>query len=164
VTALKRFDNRGALTELLDRHAKKLRMTREEDEAKIDERWRKNLSLLEVANILGVAVVLEVLHRRRYFAEHLVFSAYFLSFVYTLALLSWPIFATFGFRPGPLQRTMSAISIGIVLVYLFFAQRRFYGGGKGKTVFKTALLWGGNFIVTVVIFAGALIAALLQVR
>lgn len=164
VTALKRFDSRGALTQLLDRGAKKNHMTGEEYEAKVDERWHKNLSLLELANIVGVAVVLKVLHRRRYFVEHLVFAAYFLSFMYIVALLFWPIYATFGFHPGPLQRTMSAVSIGIALVYLFFAQRRVYGGGKGTTVFKTALLWGGNFMVSAVILAGALIAALLQYR
>lgn len=164
VTALKRFDTRGDLTQLLGRHAKKLHTSEQEYEAKIDERWHKNLSLLELANILGVAVVLKILHHRRFFAEHLVFSAYLLSFVYIVALVFWPVYATFGFHPGPLQRTMTGITIAIVLVYLFFAQRRFYGGGNAKNVLKTALLWGGNFIVTLVILTGALLGAVLQIR
>jgi hypothetical protein len=162
VTTYKQFDTRGALTQLMARKAKKRHMTGEEYEAKVDERWHKNLSLLQLANVVGVALVLKVLHRRRYFAEHLVFSAYFLSFAYIVALLIWPIYAIFGFHPGPLQRTMSLLSIAIMLVYLFLAQRRFYGGGKGKTVLKTALLWGGNYVVAVLIMAGSLIAALLQ--
>jgi hypothetical protein len=164
VSALKQFDKRGALTQLLDRKAKKLHVTGEECEAKIDERWHKNLSLLQLANIVGVAVVLKVLHRRRYLAEHLVFSAYFLAFSYIVSLLFWPLYATFGFHPGPLQQTLSVVSNSILLVYLFFAQRRFYGGGKGKTVLKMALLWGGIFIVAGIILAGSLIAALLQYR
>jgi hypothetical protein len=137
-------------------------MTTQELESKVDERWHKNLSLLQLANILGVAVVLKPLYHRRYFAEHLVFSAYFLSFSFIVALLFWPIYATFGFRPGPLQQAMTVISVIIFLVYLFFAQRRFYGGGRGETVLKTALLWGGIYLVSVVILAGSLVAALLR--
>lgn len=162
IASFKRFDTRGALTELLARRAQKHHIGDEEYEARIDERWHKNLSLLQLANLFGVAVVLKVLHRRRYLAEHLVFSAYYLSFSYLVALLFWPVYATFGFHPGPLQRTMAVLSIGILLVYLFFAQRRFYGGGNAMTVLKTALLRGGSYVVAVVILAGSLIVALLQ--
>ncbi|HKB78419.1 MAG TPA: DUF3667 domain-containing protein [Thermoanaerobaculia bacterium] len=164
ISTLKHFDSRGALTRLLAKGAKRHQLSSEEYESRIDERWHKNLSLLELANILGLALVLKVLYWRRYFTEHIVFSAYILSFAYILALASWPIYATFGFHPGPLQKSVTGVTIAILLVYLFLAQRRFYGVGRGVALFKTALLWFGNFVVTVVILTGSLLAALLHYR
>jgi hypothetical protein len=165
ISSFKQFEQKDhPLSQLLERRAKKLHITGAELETKIDERWHKNLSLLQLVNILGVAIVLKVLHRRRYLAEHLVFSAYYLAFSYIVALLLWPVYAIYGFHPGRLQQAMMAISISTMLVYLFFAQRRFYGDGTGKSVLKTALLWGGIYIVSVVIMAGSLIAALVMAR
>ncbi|MEO8035706.1 MAG: DUF3667 domain-containing protein [Acidobacteriota bacterium] len=160
ITAFKQFDTRGALTKLLERREKKLHLTAQEYEAKVDARWHKNLSLLQLANVLGVAVVLKVLYRRRYLAEHLVFSAYFLSFSYLVSLFFWPLYARFGFHPGPLQQTLSAVSVSILLIYLFLGQGRFYAGGRGATVLKTAFLAGGIYIVNMIIQAGSLIAAM----
>jgi len=163
VTSFKRFDANGALTRLMTKRATTRHLPEEEYEARVDEHWHKNLSLLQLANVLGVAVVLKLLHRRRYFAEHLVFSAYFLGFSYIVALLFWPLYALYGFHPGPLQRTLTGLTILILLIYLFLAQRRFYGEGNATTAVKTALLWIGNYAVAVLIFAGSLIAALLWV-
>jgi hypothetical protein len=162
VATFKRFDNRGALTHLLTKRAAKRHLTMEESEARIDEHWHHNLSLLQLVNVLGVALVLKVLHRRRYLAEHLVFSAYFLSFSYIVALLLWPLWATYGLHPGPLQQVMAVITRATFLVYLFLAQRRFYGEGAGITVVKTALLGVGVTFVGVAIMAGSLIVAMLQ--
>lgn len=164
VAAMKQFDTRGSLNTLLERKAKKLHVSQEELETRIDERWHKNLSLLQLANIAGVAIVLQILHRRRYFAEHLVFAAYFLSFTYLEALVFWPVYAVYGFHPGVLQRVMSGLTIAIALVYMFIAQRRFYGGGNGKNVLKTALLWGGMYVVSVILMAGSLVAAVVPYR
>jgi hypothetical protein len=116
-------------------------------------------------NIVGVAVVLKVLHRRRYFAEHLVFAAHFLAFSYIVALIvDWPIYAALGIQPGPLQQIVSAVTIGIMLVYLFLAQRRFYSGGGGMTAIKTVLLWGGRLAVDILLMSGSLITAMLMVH
>jgi hypothetical protein len=165
VASMKKFDQAGALTKLIDRRAAKLHLTRDETEQRIDERWHKNYSLLQLMNIVGVAVVLKVLHRKRYFAEHLVFAAHFLAFSYIVALVvDWPIYAIMGFQPGPLQRAVSAATIGIMLIYLFIAQRRLYSGGGGTTAIKTVLLWGGRLAVGVLLMSGSLITAMLMVR
>lgn len=106
-------------------------------------------------------MVLKLLHRRRYFAEHLVFAAHFLAFSYILALvIDWPIYAVAGFNPGLLQKGVSAVTIGILLVYLFIAQRRFYPGGTAATAIKTILLWGGRWAVNVLLIGGSLFTAL----
>jgi hypothetical protein len=165
VASLERFDKAGALSKLMEKGAIKRHLTREEFEQRLDERWHKNYSLLQLMNILGVALVLKVLHRRRYLVEHLVFAAHFLSFTYLVSLvLVWPIYAVVGFRPGPLQQIVTGITIAILLVYLYFAQRRFYSGSPASTAFKTVLLWGGRWAVGIVLLGGSLIAAIAMVR
>lgn len=163
VRSMKRFDKSGALTTLIERRALQRHLTANEFEERLDERWHKNYSLLQLANILGVAIVLKVLHRRRYLAEHLVFAAHLLAFSYIVAMvIDWPIYAVAGFKPGPVHQAAQAITISIQLVYLFFAQRRFYDDGPALTAFKTVLLWGGRFAVTVMLIAGSLIAAIVM--
>lgn len=165
INSMKRFDTAGALTRLIEKRAVKLHLTREEFEQRIDERWHKNYSLLQLLNILGVGLVLKVLHPKRYLAEHLVFAAHFLAFSYIVSLvINWPIFAIAGFHPGPLQKSVTGVTISILLVYLFLAQRRFYSGGTASTVVKTVLLWGGRFVVIMLIMGGSLFTALVMAR
>jgi len=165
ITTLKKFDKAGALTKLIERASRRNHITVEEFEERLDARWHKTYNLLHLLNILGVALVLKVLYRRRYLVEHLVFAAHFLAFSYILALVVlWPIYALVGFHPGPLQKALMAITIAIMLVYLFLAQRRFYGDGRGLTAFKTALLWGGTYVVSVILISGSFVAAVLQFR
>jgi hypothetical protein len=165
VGSLEKFASGEQLGKLIGRAAIKRHLTREIYEDRIDERWHKNYSLLQLFNILGVALVLKVLHYRRYLAEHLVFAAHFLAFSYIVTLVvDWPVYAVAGFQPGPLQRVVSAVTIVILLVYLFLAQRRFYGDTNASTAFKTVLLWGGRAAVNVVLLGGSLIAAILMVH
>jgi len=165
VASMKRNDKLGSFTKLLDRKAVKSHLTSEQVEQRVDERWHKNYSLLQLLNILGVAMVLKVLYHRRYFVEHLVFAAHLLAFSYILSLVvSWPVYAAVGFLPGPVQKLVMAVTIVIQLVYLFLAQRRFYSDSRATAAFKTVLLWVGRFAVAVVLIAGSLIAAIVQVR
>jgi hypothetical protein len=165
IESMKRFDKAGSISTLIERGARKRHVTVEEFEERLDERWHKNYSLLQLFNILGVAIVLKVLHHKRYLAEHLVFAAHLLAFSYILTLIvAWPVYVIAGFRPGPAHQTVQTITIGIQLVYLFFAQRRFYGDDSALTAFKTVLLWGGRFAVTVFLIAGSLIVAVLMTR
>lgn len=125
VKSLQKFDKAGQFTRLIEKKAARQHLTREELEQRIDERWHKNYSLLQLLNILGVALVLKLLHPRGYLVQHLVFAAHFLAFSYIVMLaVSWPVYAAAGFQPGPLQTFVSGITIAILLVYLFFAQRR----------------------------------------
>jgi hypothetical protein len=166
IEAFTNFDKAGALQQMVQRKAAKHHMTAEQYTEKVDARWHKNLSLLQLAHVIGMAVVLKLIYlrRRRYLVEHLVFSAHYLAFAYIVSLAFWPIYAVYGFHPGTLQKVLSTVAISISLVYLYFAQRRFYGQSKGKTVLKTALLFGGIYVVSVVVLAGSLIAALVAYR
>lgn len=167
VVKFTKFDKSGNLEKLLERKAAKYKMTVEQHAERINHRWHKNLSLLQFMNIVGMAVALKLLYarRKRYFVEHLVFSAHYLSFTYLFGLVAiWPIYAVAGFEPGPLQQSVGVAGILVHMVYLYFAQRRFYGQSKGKAIAKTVLLWVGVWAVSVVLLSGALIAAIFQYR
>ena len=161
VGSFQKFDKDGALTRLIEKRATKLHLSREEYEHRLDERWHKNYSLLQLLNILGVALVLKILHWRRYLVEGLVFAAHFLSFSYIVALvIDWPVYAIAGFHPGALQKVITTITISIMLVYLFIAQRRFYKDSRAATAFKTAVLWLGRWAVMVILLGGSLVASI----
>jgi len=166
VASMKKMDSAGApFTRLMNKRAAKLHLTPDQLEERLDERWHKNYSLLQLMNVLGVAIVLKVLYRKRYLAEHLVFAAHFLAFSYIVTLvIDWPIYALAGFQPGPLHRGVSAVTIAIQLVYLFVAQRRFYKDSQPSTAIKTGLLWGGRFALMAVLMGGSLFTALLMVH
>ncbi len=162
-----KFDKSGNVQRLIEKKAAKYKMPLEQHAERINHRWQKNLSMLQLVNVVGMAVVLKLLYRRRkrYFVEHLVFSAHYLSFTYLFGLvLVWPIYAMAGFSPGPLQKTVGVIGVLVHMVYLYFAQRRFYGQTRGKAIAKTVLLWIGVWVMSVLLLSGALIAAILQYR
>jgi hypothetical protein len=164
VQTFRKFDNAGALTRLMSRKAAKEHLTLEQFIERVDHNWHRNLSMLQLVNIIGIAIVLKLLYlrRKRAMVEHLVFAAHFLCFNYIILLLTWPIYAVNGFAPSPLQRAISAVHIALNLAYLYFAQRRYYALGTGKTLLKTTLLWAGTYAVAIVILSGALLGALLQ--
>ena len=165
VKSMKRFDNAGPLTKLLAKKAQRIHVSDEELEYRIDERWHKNYSLLQLVSLAGLALVLKVLHPRRYLAEHLVFAAHFLAFSYVLSLVfDWPIYAVVGFQPGLTQKMLTAATIGILLIYLYLAQRRFYGDSPAFTAFKTVLLWTGRFGIMMLLLGGSLVVAIMMVH
>ena len=166
VKSMKKFDRFGALHKLLDKKAQRIHVSADELEQRIDERWHKNYSLLQLVNIAALGLVLKVLYHRRYLAEHLVFAAHYLAFSYILSLVFvWPIFAVAGFQPGLTYKLTIAATNIITLIYLFLAQRRFYGDSAASTAFKTVLLMlGGRFGIMIVLMGGSFVAAVLMVH
>jgi hypothetical protein len=158
------FDKTGKLEAKMQSKAKMYGMTYEQYTERIDHRWQKNLSLLQLVNILGLAVVLKLLYvkRHRYMVEHLVFGSHYLSFAYLFNLLMVPVFIVTGFKPGPVQSAVGATSIVIHMIYLWFAQRRYYGVAAGQATWKTLVLYLGIYLVNVVLLTGSMLAALLQ--
>lgn len=166
VEAFERFDPRGRVTEVFEKKARQKGITKAEYIEKVDARWQKNMSMLQLANIVGVALVLAILQagRRRYMVEHLVFAAHYLSFSYLLSLAAWPIYAVAGLTPGLVSGTLSIVLTAVNLFYLYLAQRRFYGETRGVTIMKTAFLWGGIYVVAIVILTVSLAGAMLSYR
>lgn len=127
----------------------------------MSEKWQRNMSLFQLFNIVLLAVVFKVLFRRRFYVEHLVFSAHFLSFAYLLTLFVWPLYVAFGL--ARMRFPMMGVAIAIMCVYMYFAFRRFYGATKGKAIAKTIFGYAGVYVVSVLIYGFALVAAIVQV-
>jgi Protein of unknown function (DUF3667) len=161
-----RFDKSGGLQQMIDRKAAKFGTTAEGWAERVNTRWQKILSVSQFVTVLGLAVVLKVIYigRKRYLVEHLVFAAHYLAFTYLMAILLWPLYAVIGFELGPTQQLITVFGIAVHLTYLFLAQRRFYGVSRGSAALKTALAWGGAYVVQVVLITASLFAALWQYR
>jgi hypothetical protein len=129
---------------------------------RVNEKWQHNLSLIQLLTLVFVAIVLKMLYRKRYYVEHLVFAAHFLTFTYITSLLWWPFYVAFGFvhvRPVSM-----VVGTAVMLVYFYFGVRRFYGSSRGGAVFKTAVGYFASMLVQGLIMGLSLIAAILQLR
>jgi Protein of unknown function (DUF3667) len=159
-----RYNPRSPLAKMIEKKAAKHKMTPDAYAEKVDARWHKNLTLMQFANLGGLAFVLWLLYRRRgrHLVEHLVFAAHFLSFGYVVRLVEWPIYAVRGMKPGPFQVVMGVISLVIAIVYLYHAIRRFYG--PQKLILKTAVLWAGSFVTYLIVVGLTAFAAMFQYR
>jgi len=164
VDSFARMDPNGRFEGLLERLATKRRMPLDVYKERVDAKWHKAISVVQLGNILAIALVLKILHRRRYLVEHLVFAAHFLAFSYVVSVLVWPLYAIYGLNRGALQQSLSFASIAVLLVYLYFGQRRVYGGTRNKTLVKTALGYGGVYVSMIVLLGGALLYAFFTVR
>ncbi len=83
------------------------------------------------------AALLKLVHMRRLYVQHLVFSVYLHSFVFlVVALVSLPD----ALRMSGLSQWMSIALLGIPL-YLLLAMKRFYEDGWLKTLAKFVFVW-----------------------
>ncbi|MGI9628787.1 MAG: DUF3667 domain-containing protein [Longimicrobiales bacterium] len=83
------------------------------------------------------ALILKLLYRGRLYVHHLVFAIYFHSFAFLWIAMMELIGAT----GLPVLTTMAELAAVFGLpVYLFLAMRRFYGGGRAKTLLRFAFL------------------------
>ncbi|HEY0158011.1 MAG TPA: DUF3667 domain-containing protein [Thermoanaerobaculia bacterium] len=149
VDAVTAMDASGGFDKLVARVAGKRGVPLDTFKERVDAKWQKTITWFQLLNILGLAVILHLLHRRRFFAEHLVFSAHMLSFSYFASLVPWPIYAAYGIRPGPVQSLISFVFTVVLLVYGYAAIRRFYGSSKAWAIVQTAVI---SFCVTAVSF------------
>jgi len=162
VTAL---DTSGNLQKLFEREAAKRNMPVSELVTRVEQRWQKTMSLLNLASVVIVAVLLKLLYirHRRYFAEHLVFSTHYLCFMYLLSLLLWPVYLAFGIRQNLANAVLTVLTFGVSCVYIYLALRRVYGQGGAKTLVKTVVLWAGTSVATMVLMFGSLAFVIAQV-
>ncbi len=164
VDAVTAMDVSGGMEKSIQRIANKRGIPMATFKERVDAKWHKTLAWLQLGNILGVALILTLLHRRRFFAEHLVFSSHLLAFSYLASLVPWPLYAAYGFTPGPLQTLVSFTFTVVLLVYGYFAIRRFYGSSNGWAVVQTAVISFGITVVSFVFMFAGLIIALVTVR
>jgi hypothetical protein len=153
-------DRSGRLERGIEKVAAKKHTTREQFEEQVNERWHHALSLLQLFTIIGLALVLKMLYRQRFLAEHLVFSAHFFSFAYLLSLVMWPVYAIVGVRVNLPQFFFSFLTFTLWTIWLFRGQQRFYGASGGAAVAKTLIALLGAWLANLAIMLAALCFAL----
>lgn len=147
--------NPKVFNDLFDRVAAKRHMTREQLEDKIDHQWQHAISLLQLGNILivGVVLALVLVGSGRWFAEHLVFGAHYMSFTYIVSLVSWPYRYWFGVAPGPANTVLQVVTLALTFVYLHVAMKRVYGTGIFSTFFAfLGISVGSALLITMPFF------------
>lgn len=154
--------NAAPVEHLMGKIAKAKHMEMELVRERVNEKWQHNLSLIQLLTLVFVAVVLKVLYRKRYYVEHLVFAAHFLTFTYIMSLLWWPFYAAFGFMQ--VRPVSMFLGTALLLAYFYFGVRRFYHSSRGGAVLKTVIGYFGSMLVQGLIMGLSLIAAILQLR
>ncbi|HET9333036.1 MAG TPA: DUF3667 domain-containing protein [Gemmatimonadota bacterium] len=105
------------------------------------------------------ALLLEGLYRRRFFAEHLVFSLHFHAFVLLpgAALVAASVLIPGASSDRATRAIISAWTL-VLVAYLFRSLRRVYGESRLRTALKLMLLGLGYGIIVGVVILGVAVA------
>jgi hypothetical protein len=162
---LMRIDQTDKLEKALGRAAVKRNIPYPQLVERIEHRWQKNMSLVSLLGIVGLAVALKLLYlrHRRYLGEHLVFAAHFLCFTYLMSIVLWPLYVAVGVGQTGSNYAITVVTSAVSVFYLYLALRRVYGQSGWKTGVKSVTLFGVTFATSMVLLTGSLVAALLQV-
>ena len=128
----------------------------------VNEKWQRNVSLLQPAQIVVLAVLLQLLYlfSRRYFVEHLIFSMHFLAFISLTMTLMWPVYYFVGIAPTRYNMLVAGSKFLLDILYMFIALRAVYSGSRGFAVLRAFVLFVGYFLTYIFIFMVALFAAM----
>ncbi|HEX9982975.1 MAG TPA: DUF3667 domain-containing protein [Thermoanaerobaculia bacterium] len=159
------MDTSAALQNAITGMAKEAKLERQAFIELVDQKWRSNMSVFQLGNVILFALGLKLLfiRRDRTFGEHLVFCTHVLAFSYLYSLACWPIYFFHGIRPSALMYSLSFVSTVVLMTYLFFALRRYYGQSKRKTFVKTFFAYGSMLFAAMMMMYGTMIAAAVAV-
>jgi Protein of unknown function (DUF3667) len=144
----------GRFSHLMRGQALKLdKMDKEEGTKQIAANMANMLPKALVVLLPIFALLLKLFWRKRYYAEHIVFSLHYHAFA--LLLLALP-----GFIPGKAGDNVRDVAILICFIYLFLALRRVYGNGRLLTFAK---LLGLSSLYTFALCIGLAAAGLASV-
>lgn len=165
VEGMVKMDTSAALQGAVTAMAGKAHMERQAFIELVDQKWRSNMSFFQLGNVILFALGLKLLfiRRNRTYGEHLVFCTHVLAFSYLYSLACWPIYYLHGIQPSPVLYSLSAISTVILLGYLYFALRRYYGQSRRKTFVKTIFAYGAMLSAAFLMMYGTMIAAAVAV-
>lgn len=131
----------------------------------VNEKWQRNVSLLQPAQIVVFAALLQLLYffSRRYFVEHLIFSMHFLAFTSLTVTLMWPVYYAVGIAPTRYSIFTASTKFLLDIFYMFVALRAVYRGSRAFAVLRAFVLLAGYFLFYIYIYMVALFAAMLSV-
>ena len=156
------IDTRDSLLAQIERGAARQKVTVGVLEERINDRWARNVSLLQIPLIGFFAGVLQLAYfrRRRFAVEHWIFSTHFISFEALFVVLMWPLYYFSGIHFSGKTAFTALVSNSAALIYLFVAIRTFYGDSLKQALVRAPLLYLGYFIVFALTFQAALALAL----
>jgi Protein of unknown function (DUF3667) len=127
----------------------------------VQERIHRVVTVVQFANVLGMAAILLLMYRKRYFVEHVVIAFHYLAFLYLCSILSWPLDAIVG--SGWKHLVISLLKLAVWIWYLFLALRRVYRQKAAITWVKAIVTYAWVQLVLIltpiVTLAGAVVAA-----
>jgi Protein of unknown function (DUF3667) len=154
--------NNPVIRHLAERIGRKQSIAVEVVMSTIEQRYHHAVSVGIVASPVLLAVAMQLIYRRRYYVEQLIFSLHFLSFVFVLGVATWPVTLMIGLP--------SVSHVGIVwkvLVflancgYMYLAVRRYYQESAAAALAKTAYTALSYFVSVGVVYMASLSFALI---
>ncbi len=138
----------GELRALVDARLAETHMSREFFAERYNANLRKIYTLAPIFSVLSGTFILRLLYRRRYpwLGPHMVFSLYYVAFMFLVSLLLHGLNETF---PGTDLWFVTAMQFGIVLPFMFFALTRVYREPVGLTLRKTLALVTLTFLIDI---------------
>jgi uncharacterized protein DUF3667 len=155
-------DKNGTINAAWEKLAAKKHQPKELVMEQVQERVHRVVTVVQFVNVFGMAIVLWMLYRRRYFVEHLVMSLHFLAFLYLCTALTWPLDSVMGIG-GVRGLVYSLVKVALFMAYLFIALRRVYQQKKAITVIKAAFVYVcvqvALIVTPIATLVGAVVAA-----
>jgi hypothetical protein len=159
---LMKQDKQGTIDAAWAKLAAKKHLPKEVIVERVQERIHRVVTAVQFVNVLGMATILLLMYRKRYFVEHIIMALHYLAFVEFCALLSWPVTSVIGVTGRP-SLIFSLLKMVLFTTYLFFAFRRVYQQSKGisaiKAVTTFACLQLVLILTPVVTLVGAVVSA-----
>ena len=165
MTAEMKLEKSGAFTRLINGIAERKRISTEEVQDRINERWQRNISLYQIPQIVLMALLLQAVYifSRSYFVEHLVFALHFLAFTSLTIVLLWPVYYLIGMNPTRLNFLVAFGKFALDILYLFVALRAVYRGSVAIAALRAFVVFGGYFVLYVLTYVAALLTAVISI-
>ncbi|HEY7404657.1 MAG TPA: DUF3667 domain-containing protein [Candidatus Angelobacter sp.] len=155
-------DKQGKMNAAWEKLAAKKHVPKEVIVERVQERIHRVVTAVQFVNVVGMAAILWLMYRKRYFVEHLIMALHYLAFVELCSLLSWPVSSIIGSTGRP-ALIFSLLKMVLFVAYLFLAFRRVYQQKKGLSLAKAVTTFVCLQLVLVltpiVTLVGAVIAA-----
>lgn len=150
-------DQTGVWRQLIGQLGKKAALPESVVIAQLNERWQQYVSLSNSLYPVGIALLLKVLYlpARRYYTEHLVFSLHLSSLAHVIFIVVWPAYAFTGLRLSAAYFLVSAVTLGLLILWLLLALREVYRQSWLATGLKTAVITIGYYLIGMLIVLGA---------
>jgi hypothetical protein len=139
--------------------AEKRHITKDELFKQLNEHWQHNVSFFQLGDVFFFAICLAMVNRRRYFAEHLIFSLHALSFSFLLGSVTWLYYWRYGFRQN---YYLLAISLAVLLLYLWRAVSKVYATTGGGALLRALFLVFGLELSRMFFISFTMIVAMVQ--